>query len=260
MAARDRRAKKMDYGDTDFEFMHNPFEKRERYLERLRYDDIIKFKLSVTDSPISKHDEFGREYFSCDYRAVDKFLPIAISWFTGNVFFNRRNGWLWPRFEEREVCYELYDEYRRKNIYSITTMFLEMLNIRDSFVQYSLDHHLESQYNQCVSNDVYIVQSRGDNRKNKFIKKGSVKIGMSYNVNARITQLSSEIGNKGYHVMAILKCAGSLIEKALLSEFSEYRIYGEWFNPGDRILELIERIESAYVENAPSYDINLVAC
>lgn len=242
MAAKSRRVKKAVYENSINEFNHDPFIKADYFLSRLRHEDKIKYEANV------REDDYG------DYYPVDELMPIPISWFTGRVYFDIRKGWLWPHFNKINVCHKLYEEYRQKNIYNVTIMHLEMANIRDSYVQYSLDHHLESQYKQRISNDVYIIQSNGDHKKNPYIKRGSVKIGMSYNVNARLTALSSEIENKNYHVMAVLKCAGPLMEKALHSEFGEYKIYGEWFRPGDRIFELIERLESAHVENAPFYN------
>jgi hypothetical protein len=84
-----------------------------------------------------------------------------------------------------------------------------------------------------------------------FIKdeRGPIKIGISCDINKRITGMQTSNPYKLELLLYIQDC--KYTEKQLHLMFNKYRIRGEWFEPAPELLEFIDKIR---LENPKSFD------
>lgn len=76
--------------------------------------------------------------------------------------------------------------------------------------------------------DVYFIQGCETKR---------IKIGISHNVENRITQL---VSSEPIELLGVIKGAGAEMEKKLHKQFECLRVHKEWFEPSEVLLEYIE--------------------
>lgn len=93
--------------------------------------------------------------------------------------------------------------------------------------RYSLDFYPPTPYSRTASTfknglddkDVYFARAGN----------GLTKIGMSHNVNNRITALKREVAPSDLHIIRVIPEGGRSMEQALHHEFRYLRACGEWF-------------------------------
>jgi hypothetical protein len=75
---------------------------------------------------------------------------------------------------------------------------------------------------------------------------GNIKIGVSVNVSHRLADLRG--ANSTELTLLATEPGGYLMEQAMHWEFGEYRIHGEWYSPGVRLMKYIEKAQGKTAE------------